>query len=132
MELDRNDLISLINILRRVTALVKVSPFIYAGMLIISMVLYLFECYGFAFVIDTLFHISVVTVVIFLLLSKSLKLCKWHRFECIIPLIAALPTIVDEYCFTLSTIAVYSNVTIIILLSILSLINAYHVFIKPR
>lgn len=132
MELDRNDLISLINILRRVTALVKVSPFIYAGMLIISMVLYLFECYGFAFVIDTLFHISVVTVVIFILLSKRLKLCKWHRLECIIPLIAALPTIVDEYCFTLSTIAVYSNVTIIILLSILSLINAYHVFIKPR
>jgi hypothetical protein len=132
MELDRNDLISLVNILRRVTVLVKVSPFIYAGMLIISMILYFFECYGFAFVIDTLFHISVVTVVIFLLLSKSLKLCKWHRLECIIPLIAAFPTIIDEYFFTFSTMAAYSNVTIIILLSILSLINAYHVFIKPR
>lgn len=132
MESGRNELISLVCILRNTTRIVKIAPFVYSGLYILCMIAYLFASYEFCFVLDLCFTMSPVTVILLLFLSKYLKLCKWHKLECILPMIPIAPILVDRYCFTLSTIAVYSNVTIIILLSILSLINAYHVFIKPR
>jgi hypothetical protein len=132
MESDRNELIALVCILRNTTRIVKVAPFVYSGLYILCMIAYLFANYEFCFVLDLCFTTSPATVVLLLLLSKYLKLCKWHKLECALPMLPIVPILVDRYCFTFSTMAAYSNVTIIILLSILSLINAYHVFIKPH
>lgn len=121
----------IIGILRRVTTMVKVLPFLGA-------VCYLFGIIGYLFlpevaldVIDLLFYLSPLCMTFLLILSKTLHLCGWHRFECVLPFIASIPFIVDRYIVPISPYANVDVIGIIIIFSA-SLINAYFVFLKPR
>lgn len=84
-----------------------------------------------ALILDQLFYTSPIVVSCNIALSYTLKLCKWHRMECSLPLIPMLPLFVDYYIYPLNNIAVGINTTIMIILCLASLINAYFVFIKP-
>lgn len=129
---DNKDILALVNILRKVTVIVKICPFIYAVLYALCMFGYLSMSESVATILDQLFYTSPIVVVNNLVLSRSLKLCKWHRLECILPIIPLLPLAIDSYIFPLNNIAVGVNTVIMVLLCIASIINAYFVFIKPK
>ena len=129
---ERKDILAVVNILRRVTIIMKVYPFIYALLYILSMVCYIFCSDFVATLLDQLFYTSPIVVSCNIILSYALKLCKWHRLQCCLPLFPLIPVAIDSWVYSLSRFVAITNATTIIVLSIASLINAYFVFIKPK
>lgn len=84
----------LITILRRITLAVQVFPFIYTAIFIILFAAYSF-CNGVMLdIIDYLSFVSPIVVVAHIVYSRMLKMCRWHRWACAIPLI---PQSVDKF-----------------------------------
>lgn len=126
----RGEVKRLINTLRRVTTLVQIMPFAYSSLYIVSLIIYSVFGYESQDVIDQLVYVSPVVVVSFLLLSKVLKMCAWHRTACVIPLIPTLLSVVDYYIICLDDVSVISFNSILAVMIILLLIAAYKVFFK--
>ena len=124
------DIVGLVKKLRYVTAAVQVMPFVYSAIFIVCMLLYLFCSDEVACACDTLFYVSPVTVVSFLVLSRLLRMCVWHRTACVLPLIPQLLSFVDgnmiEFPFSAASITI---VTSIVLFAAL-LVAAYKTFIR--
>lgn len=129
---ENKDIIALVKILRRVTTIVKVYPFAYTLLYISCMLVYMFGTDNTATICDQLFYTSPFMVMCAIGLSYSLKLCKWHRLECVLPLLPCITIFVDTYIYQLSMVCAYLNSILMIILGIASLINAYFVFIKPK
>lgn len=127
-----NKILGAIQILRRVTRTVKVAPFILAVLYMMSMVGYLLFSDTVSVILDYLFYISPSTIVILLILSKSTKMCVWHRLECILPIVAMIPALIDDFIMQFTNSATIVNISTIAIIFALSLVNAYFVFIKPR
>ena len=121
----------IVEILRKVTVTVKVFPFFYALIYIPSMFAYMVFSEDTCIMLDTLFYISFLTVAFLIRLSYCVKLCIWHRLQCCLPLIPQPIIFIDNniYCFGQASVII--NTWLAILLFILSLINAYFVFIRP-
>lgn len=124
------DLKFLVNTLRRVTTAVQVLPFIYSAISIVILSCYNLISEDAQYNIDMLFYISPVTIVAFLLLSKLLHLCKWHKTACIIPAIPQVVSLVDYYIYTLTDLGVNIVNIVLILMTVLLLVAAYKVFFK--
>lgn len=121
----------IIEILRKVTVTVKVFPFFYALIYIPSMFAYMVFSEDVCIMLDTLFYISFLTVAFLIRLSYCVKLCIWHRLQCCLPLVPQPIIFIDNYIYCFSETATIINVWLAILLFLLSLINAYFVFIRP-
>lgn len=122
----------LVSILRAVTTAVQFAPFIFVGFLIISVLFYLFVNDDVPAFMDLMFYISPIVAVYNLILSRILKLCKWHRLECRLPLIPIIPVLINNYVYSLKPLYLWINWGIVISMFILSIINAYFVFIKNK
>ena len=129
---DNKDILALVRILRKVTMIVKIYPFVYAVLYALCMIGYLVCDDVVSVMLDQLFYTSPIVVSCNILLSYSLKLCKWHRLQCLLPMIPLIALLVDMTIYPISKIASTINALTIMLLFILSLINAYFVFIKPK
>lgn len=132
MERNEHKILGAIQILRRVTRTVKIAPFVLAVLYMFSMIGYMLFSDYVSTILDYLFYISPSTIVILLLLSKSTKMCVWHRLECILPLVSMPPALFDEMIMNLTNVAAYINAATIAFISLASIVNAYFVFIKPR
>ena len=132
MEREESKILGAIQILRKVTKTVKVAPFILAVLFMVSMIGYMLFSDTVAIVLDYLFYISPSTIVILLILSKSTKMCVWHRLECVLPMVSMLPALFDDMIMNLTNVAAHINASTIGLIFLASLLNAYFVFIKPR
>ena len=132
MERNEHKILGTIQILRRVTRTVKIAPFVLDVLYMFSMIGYMLFSDYVSTILDYLFYISPSTIVILLLLSKSTKMCVWHRLECILPLFSMLPALFDEMIMNLTNVAAYINAATIAFIFLASLVNAYFVFIKPR
>ena len=127
----RLNLKELIDKLRSVTIAVQVIPFIYTAIYIAVLVLYLFASDGLLDLIDAVFYISPISCLAFLWLSKALRLCKWHRTACLLPIVP------HAFSAAVYTLIVFSNdfarivIASTIAMAILLLIAAYKIFIKP-
>lgn len=132
MEREESKILGAIQILRKVTKTVKVAPFVLAALFMVSMIGYMLFSDTVAIVLDYLFYISPSTIVILLILSKSTKMCVWHRLECVLPMVSMLPALFDDMIMNLTNVAAYINASTIALIFLASLLNAYFVFIKPR
>lgn len=133
MEITREDIVKVISILRKVTMVVKLIPFIYVFLYIASILTYWFcgECV--ISWVDMLFYMSPVAIIFMLILSRTLKLCKWHRLECVLPLMGFASLLVNDFVVEFGKYGQLANYIIVIATFILSLINAYFVFIhKPN
>lgn len=133
MEITREDIINVISILRKVTMVVKLIPFIYAFLYVANILTYWFcdECV--ISWVDMLFYMSPVAIIFMLILSRTLKLCKWHRLECVLPLMGFASLLVNDFVVEFGKYGQLANYIIVIATFILSLINAYFVFIhKPN
>lgn len=123
------DVLAIVKILRKVTMIVKVYPFLYAILYAMSMLGYIIFDDTFSTMLDHLFYTSPIVVSCNILLSYALKLCKWHRLQCYLPMFPLIPVAIDNYIYPLSKFAATANALTIIILCITSLINAYFVFI---
>lgn len=132
MEREERKILGAIQILRKVTKTVKIAPFVLAVLYMLSMIGYMVFSDTIATILDYLFYISPNTIVILLILSKSTKMCVWHRLECVLPMVSMLPALFDNLIIELTNVAAYINASTIALIFLLSLLNAYFVFIKPR
>jgi hypothetical protein len=119
-----NDIIA---ILKRVTAIVKIAPFVATLFLLMSILSY-FTSEGLATMFDTFFYVSPLMVGVLLLLSFFLKLCAWHRGQCLLLMLPMMIGVVDQYVYELSYVASKVNVITLAIIFIASIINAYHVF----
>jgi len=126
----RADLKRLVDTLRRVTTAVQILPFIYSAISIILLAVYNIVPEGVQMILDTLFYVSPVTIVAFLLLSKLLHMCKWHKTACILPMVPQAVSLTDYYIINLTIPEVWVANSLIIVMSALLLIAAYKVFFK--
>lgn len=129
---ENKDIIAIVNILRKVTRLVKIYPFVYAILYVFSMIGYILCDDTISIILDQLFYTSPIVVSCNIALSYALKLCKWHRLQCFLPMFPLIPVVIDYFIFSLSRFVAIINATTIIILCLASLINAYFVFIKPK
>ena len=129
---ESKDIIAIIEIARKVTSVVKFSPFVFAVAYIITMICYIFCDDATATVLDQLCYTSPLVVIMNFRLSYSLKLCKWHRLECALPMFPLIPLVIDYYIYPISRFGAVVNGISILTLIILSLVNAYFVFRRPR
>lgn len=125
---EKDSILYVIGKLRSITRMVQLAPFVYAFLYIFIVGLYPWASYGTAQVLDTLFYVSPVVIAINLIESRILKLCKWHKTSCCIPLIPQIAILIDRHIvrFTISA----SLLCTIVFLSMLALflISAYKVF----
>jgi hypothetical protein len=126
----QSEITYLVNILRKVTVFAKILPFVYALLLLASMLIYLTGSESLATICDVFFYSSPMAIITLLVFSSLLKMCKWHKIECCLPLIPSLMFIVDTYIYELSPIGAVLNIVIMIAIFVLSLINGYFVFRK--
>ena len=126
----RADLKRLVDTLRRVTTAVQVLPFVYSALSIVTLSVYNFIPEEAQSQLDTLFYISPVCIVACLILSKLLRLCKWHKTACILPAIPQIVGFIDCYIITLTVSEAYIINAVIIVMTVLLLIAAYKVFFR--
>ena len=105
-------------------------PFIYTALYLVSISLSYFLPEDSIWILDTLFYVSPVTVFAFLVLSKLLRLCRWHKTACILPLLPQVVSFVDYYIIELTELAAQVNIILFVCMAILLLIAAYNVFMK--
>lgn len=121
----------LIAILRKVTITVKAAPFFIALCYMLTILGYMYMPDVVIYLLDTLLYISPLGVALLIVLSKQLCLCPWHRLECILPVVCLVPSAIDALVCPLSEVATYMNAILLSIVLLLSLVNAYFVFIKP-
>lgn len=131
MVISKEELGRIIGILRTATKVVKLIPFAYALLYIISILSYSMCSENVSIWIDMIFYVSPISIIFLLILSRTLKLCKWHRLECVLPLMGFCAILINDLIIEFGKYGQLANYIIVITTFILSLINAYFVFIKP-
>lgn len=93
---------SLVKILRKITRIVQIAPFVYLLLLGVCLV---FE----SIMPDCLFRLStnllntpVYTIVGMLCVGRWLKLCSWFRTACLLPFTTKVEGYVDSFVYTLT------------------------------
>lgn len=118
-------------IIRRTTKIIKVFPFLYIVLFLVVMPIECYAEYSVDISLSYLFFESPLMIAFLILLSYTVKLCKWHRLQCALPLLPQIADFVDTHLYEYGEALATFNFAILILLFILSLVNAYFVFIKP-
>ncbi len=124
------DIAGLVKKLRYVTAAVQVMPFIYSAIYILCMVLYLFCSETVACACDTLFYVSPVTIAAFLVLSKLLRMCVWHRTACVLPIIPQFISFIDRHVVMFPFSAGVITISTSIVMFTALIFSAYKTFIQ--
>lgn len=123
--------IRIANILRKTTKFVKIVPFVYALLFLLCMIPY-WQCdEDILNIIDECFYVSPIVCLTFIRLSYYLKLCNWYRLQCCLPMFPLPVIIIDENIYEFGDEFGWINFAVTILIFLLSLINAYFVFIRP-
>lgn len=132
MEQDRRtlDLAGLVKKLRYVTLAVQLMPFVYTIAYLIALAVSYFATEDTARIFDTLFYVSPTIVGAFLVLSRVLRLCKWHRMACLLPVMPQAVSFVDYNIVELSEFAAQVNIILFAGTAILLLFAAYNIFMK--
>lgn len=129
---EHKQIIAAINVLRRVTKFIKLVPFAYALIFILCTIgqsLYSIEA---SECIGLIFYVSPIVSLTFVWLSYPIKLCNWYRFQCCLPMFSIPFTLIDENVVEFSLKMAWISYAFLLLIFLLSLINAYFVFVRPK
>ena len=132
MENDASRVLYLIEKLRSITLGVQVAPFVFSALYIMTMILYLFASDSVCSVLDTMFYVSPTTAIAMLVFSKILKLCRWHKTACLLPVFPQVVVFVDYHIFEFTEGMARAAILIPALMAVLLLIAAWNVFLKPK
>lgn len=124
------DLEGLVKTLRYVTAAVQILPFVYTVLYLVALGIALFASEDVVRISDSLFYVSPVTILAFLILSRLLHLCIWHKTACILPLLPQVVSFIDYNIVELSIRAATLNIIVFGLIGVALLFTAYKTFIK--
>ncbi len=122
----------MIDRLRSAVLTVQIIPFAYSALYIVSLIIYDKFGENTQEVIDSLFYVSPIVIASFLVLSRALHLCRWHKMACSIPLIPQIVSFVDYYIISFEEVYVHVFNGTIIAMLVLLLIAAYKVFLSPK
>lgn len=120
-----------LDVVRKVTKAIKLFPFLYAILLLAILPIVSYADFETATIFNELFFVSPLFVGFLILLSFYVKLCNWHRLQCLLPLIPQIMDFIDVNIYEFTYDVMLINSIVYILIFLLSLINAYFVFIKP-
>lgn len=117
---DRRGAVSrLVDILRKVTRVVQVAPFVYLALYSLYMIAGAFAPDDVVGIADGVMFNSPSITILFLVLSRLLRLCKWHKAACLIPSASQVEGVVDCYLFQFTQTEI---VLINILIGVVSLL----------
>lgn len=125
------DVKGMIRKLRNITIFLQIAPFVYSSLYVTISALYLYGTYETTKLFDLIFYISPLVVAIFLIASKILGLCKWHKTACSLPLIPQAVNLIDYYLVELTEVEASVMIFVNAVMALLLLVAAYHVFISP-
>lgn len=125
---EKDSILYVIGKLRSITRMVQLAPFVYAFLYIFIIAFYPWASFETAQVLDTLFYVSPVVIAINLIESRILKLCKWHKTSCYIPLIPQIAVFIDAHIVRFTTHTTQICVGVFLTMLALFLISAYKVF----
>ena len=118
----------LIVTLRRITLAVKVIPFLYTGLFLILYGAYSLLPDPALDVINHLCFVSIAVVIAHLVYSRMLRMCKWHRMACALPLFPQAVDLFDNYIYEFYKYEYIIIVATIIVTMLLFLFCIYKVF----
>ena len=132
METDVNRIKYLIEKLRSITLTVQLIPFIYTSFYVFVICLYPVCSDAVLNVLDTLFYVSPTIVLMMLVESRILRLCRWHKTACSLPLVPQVFVFIDYHVMPMNSDQVKLHYATLAAMCILLLLAAYNVFIKPK
>ena len=86
-----------IRVLKKVTRGAQIAPFVYLALLAFVLLCEPLLSDSVFYALNELFYISPAVFAIGFMLSKTLKLCVWHKAACSIPLVPQVGNYVDGY-----------------------------------
>jgi len=107
---------------------VRLFPFIYTALLVVLYTAYSFSSGVILDLIDYLAFVSPLVILAHWVYSRILKMCKWHRIACALPLIPQSVDLFDAYVYHLEHYAWIVTAATITITLILFLIAIYKVF----
>lgn len=117
-----------IRILRDVTVIVKIFPFLSSLLYIIFFLAQLLFQNDVVYEMESLFYISAFVVVLLIVLSYRLRLCKWHRIQCLLLLMPHVFSYIDMYVYEYGVhSAIIADIALTFILAV-SILNAYKMF----
>lgn len=127
----RNDKVfKAIRILRDVTVIVKIFPFLSSLMYIIFFLAQLLFQNDVVYEIESLFYISAFVIALLIVLSYRLRLCKWHRIQCLLLFMPQVFSYIDMYVYEYGVhSAIIADIALTFILAV-SILNAYKMFKK--
>lgn len=125
----RNDkVLKAIRILRDVTVIVKIFPFLSSLLYIIFFLAQLLFQNDVVYEMESLFYISAFVVVLLIVLSYRLRLCKWHRIQCLLLFMPQVFSYIDMYVYEYGVhSAIIADIALTFILAV-SILNAYKMF----
>lgn len=122
----------LILTLRDITLAVQIAPFVISLLYILGITAQLLFSGDTSWLFSIILYTPPPIILIMLIFSRMLHLCKWHRLACALPLVPFCFTMIDAYLIDLSDIAVWILNGLAIAMIIMLLMAAYNVFLKPH
>lgn len=122
----------LILTLRDITLAVQIAPFAISTLYILGITAQLLFSGDTSWLFSIILYTPPPIILIMLIFSRMLHLCKWHRLACALPLVPFCFTMIDAYLIELSDIAVWILNGLALAMIIMLLMAAYNVFLKPH
>ena len=117
-----------IRILRDVTVIVKIFPFLSSLLYIIFFLAQLLFQNDVVYEMESLFYISAFVIVLLIVLSYRLRLCKWHRIQCLLLFMPQVFYYIDMYVYEYGVhSAIIADIALTFILAV-SILNAYKMF----
>lgn len=119
---------SLVKLLRKITRIVQIIPFVYVFFYGLYMVGSAFLPESILCLADSLMYSSPIATGGLLVASRLLKLCRWHKAACIIPSSSQIEGFVDSFMYTFSQHELFIINTALGMVAFLFIIRAYRHF----
>lgn len=118
----------IVDVMRRITRLVQLIPFVYLALYALMLLAEHFTPEAILDIEDALLLTSPGITAVFLLLSRVLKLCVWHKTACLLPMSTQIANGIDCFVLQFTQVEVVLINTIIGLGTLVFLILAYRHF----
>ena len=119
----------LVDVLNKITGLIKAIPFTYLIIYSLYLIVGLFCCEKVICWIDSFFIVSPATTITLLGIAKTLKLCNWHKTACILPVSTQIESFIDNHIIQLTqNEVILINVCVTFIISIFLFLAYKHFF----
>ena len=118
-------ILSSLNILRNVTRIIKIAPFIYTLIYIVFLAMQILGWESIMPLMESMCYVSPIVIITLFILSHSLKLCFFYRLQCLLSAAPQIFVLIDEYLYEFGTLSVSLATVFMGTVFLLSMINVY-------